>query len=218
MFFSCCGYVRGQGHYGYSEGGFFGNTDGNTYDGKVAVGNYFYAVPCIWVAPVAGYSYDALNIKAKNIHITINSETYHLSGIKANQRIQGPFIGLDMILDVNYWLDLYLGYEFHFARWRGERFIQGREYGNIPLFGTTTAFSNVGHINNAYGNVFTFDLGYQFCDCWRLGLDLQYQVYYGNGGKYKQTEGINNALNTYANVDGLWWLSFASTITLGRAF
>lgn len=221
--FSPCSFVRAQGHYGwtgggkYSEGGFFGNTKGHTYDVKGALGYYFYAAPCIWIAPVAGYSLDVLNLKAEDIHVTINCQTFHLSDIRVHQRFKGPFVGFDLAIEINHCLDFYFGYEFHFSRWRGERFLH-REYGNPPLFGTTTAFSNIRHLNHAYGNVFTFDLGYQFCNCWRLGLDLNYQVYYGDFGKYRQTKGQSNALNTYANVDGLWWLSFASTITLGRAF
>jgi hypothetical protein len=219
-----CAYIRGDGHYGwtgkgkYSEGGYFGNTKGYTFDGKGALGYFFCVAPSIWAAPVVGYSYDALNLKATNIHVAINDVVYHRNNIKAHQSFQGPFVGFDLFFDINPCWDFAFSYEFHFARWRGERLIQGREYGNPPLFGTTTAYSNTRRLNSAYGNVFNFDLGYQFCDCWRLGLDLKYQFYNGDGGKYKQTRRPIMPLYTYANVDGLRWLSFASIITLGRTF
>jgi len=218
-----CAYIRGEGHYGwtgkgkYSEGGYFGNTKGYTYDGKGALGWFFYVAPSIWFAPVVGYSTDALNLKATDIHVAINGHRFHKKSIKAHQNFQGPFIGFDAFF-VDDCFDFSLSYEFHFARWRGERLIQGREYGNSPIFGITTSFSNMRHLNHVYGNVFNFDFGYQFCNCWRIGLDLKFQSYYGDSGKYKQTRRPIQPLFTYAKVDGLRWLSFASTLTLGRAF
>jgi len=216
-------YLRGEGHYGwtgngnYSEGGYTGHTKGHTFDGKGAVGYAFCVAPSILFAPVVGYSYDGLHLKAHGIRVAINGINYHKNPIKAHQSFRGAFLGFDAIFDVCGCLDFIFTYEFHFAKWNGERLIQGGEYGNSPIFGTTTAWSNVRNLNNVYGNFFSFDLGYQICG-WRLGLDLKFQSYYGRAGHYKQTRGIVNELYTYHKVDGLRWLSFASTITLGKAF
>lgn len=222
--FCDCAFIKGEGHYGwtgkgkYSEGGFFGNTDGYTYDGKGALGYFFNMTPKIWIAPVAGYSCDALNLYATDIEVAINGHVYHKNDIKVHQRFQGPFVGFDIIYEINDCFDFVVGYEFHFARWHGERIIQGKDYDNSPLFGLTTAFSNTRHLDNAYGQVLNLDLSYQFWDCWRIGLDLKYQFYYGDFGKYKQTRRPILPTITYAKVDGLWWLSFASTLTIGTTF
>lgn len=222
--FCGCAYVKGEGHYGwvgggnYSEGGFFGNATGNTYDGKGALGYYFQVARAIRAAPVIGYSYDALNLRGTDIHVEINGVDYHLTDIKANQRFRGPFIGFDVIYKANERIDFILGYEFHFAEWNGDRLIQGAEYGNSPLFGLTTAFSNKRHVSTVYGQVVNLDLGYTFCDCWRIGLDLKYQFYYGYSGTYKQTETPILPLVFYAKVNDLKWLSFASTITIQKNF
>lgn len=218
-----CGFIRGEGHYGwtgtgkYSEGGFFGDSKGHTVDGKVAIGYYSFMTDGVWAAPVVGWSYDSLEMKGTNIEIAINGHVFHLSDIKAHQRFEGPFLGFDFLYEIDDCLAFTFGYEFHFSRWHGDRIIQGREYGNPP-FGTTTGFSNKRHINRAYGNVFKLDLEYQFCDCWTVGLELKYQFFYGDFGKYKQTRRPILSQYTYANVDGLWWRSFASTITIGRSF
>lgn len=222
--FCGCTFLKGEGHYGwtgqgsYSEGGFFGNTSGHTYDGKGALGYYISMAPSIWIAPVIGYSYDALNLKGKDIHTDINSCRFHLSDINAHQRFHGPFIGFDALFEICGCYDFVFGYEFHFAKWHGQRLIDGREYDDSTLFGLTTAFSNKRTINNVYGQVLTFDLGYELCDCWRLGLNLKYQFYEGESGKYKQTKRPILPLITYAKIDGLRWLSFASTVTLGTTF
>lgn len=218
-----CAFVRGSGHYGwvlsgdYSEGGYFGNTRGNTYDAQGSLGYYIGLTPSIWAAPVVGWSYDALNLKGEDITTAINGFEYDLSDIKSHQRFNGPFVGFDFIYEVNDCFDFTFGYEFHFARWHGERLIEGEEYGN-PIFGYTTGYSNTRHINRVYGNVFNLDGSYQFCDCWLLGLRLKYQYFTGDFGKYKRTETPLLPFFTYANVDGLWWRSFSSTIYVGRMF
>ncbi len=221
--FCNCAFVRGAGHYGwvwdgkYSEGGFFGHARGHTYDVQGAIGCYFCMTPYIWVAPVVGWSYDALNLKGKDISTAINGVVYDLSDIKAHQRFNGPLVGFDLVYQINDCSDFTFGYEFHYAHWHGQRLIQGKEYGNPP-FGATTGFSNRRHLNRVYGQVFKLDATYQFCECWMLGIGLKYQFFNGDFGKYKRTETPLIPQFTYANVDGLWWRSFASTIYVGRMF
>ena len=221
--FCNCAFIKGEGHYGwvgegdYSEGGFFGDIKGNTYDGKIALGNYYHLAKAVWASPTVGYSWDGLNIKAEDIHTQINGVNYNLNDIKVDQRFRGPFIGFDIIYQA-YNFDFAFNYELHFANWHGDRIIQGRQYGNSPLFGLTTAFSNKRHVKTVYGQVFNMNLGYTFCNCWRVGLDLKYQFYYGDSGKYRQTKRPILPLVFYAKVDGLRWLSFAATVTLGRNF
>lgn len=221
--FCDCAFVRGAGHYGwvwdgdYSEGGFFGDAKGHTYDANAAVGYYIYMAPSIWFAPIIGWSYDALNLKGTDISTAIDGVVYDLDDIKAHQRFSGPFIGFDLLYQFCCSYEFTFGYEFHYAHWHGQRLIEGPEYGNPP-FGSTTAFSNVRHLNRVYGQVFKFDATYQFCDCWTLGLGLKYQFFTGDFGKYKQTERPLLSQFTYANVDGLWWRSFATTIYIGRMF
>lgn len=218
-----CWFVKGEGHYGtvkggdYSESGFFGHAKGYTYDLKGAVG-YECGVACgITAKPLAGWSFDALNLRGTCITTAINGVKYHLSNIKAHQQFKGPFVGLDLAFDSGCCYNFVFGYEFHIARWHGKRLIQGREYGNPP-FGTTTGYSNVRNLHRAYGQLFRLDAIYQCCHCWTAGVGLKYQFYNGDFGKYKQTKVPLPSQYTYADVDGLWWSSFAATITVGRAF
>src|SRR5205807_3965302 len=100
-------FIRANGHYGwvldgdYSEGGFSGDAKGHTYDVEGTIGYYFCLARGIWVAPVVGWSYDALNLKAVDITTAINCEVFHLSDIKTHQRFSGPFIGFDLLFQAN---------------------------------------------------------------------------------------------------------------------
>ena len=221
--FCDCFFVRGAGHYGwvfdgnYSEGGFFGKSKGHTYDLNGAVGYYYGLTPSIWFAPIAGWAYDALNLKGTNISTAINGVCYDLSDIKAHQQFSGPFVGFDLLYEINDCSYFTFGYEFHYANWHGQRQIEGPEYGNPP-FGTTTGFSNNRHIDRVYGQVFKLDATTDICDCWTIGLGLKYQFFNGDFGKYRRTETPLIPQFTYATINGLWWRSFASTIYIGRAF
>lgn len=217
-------FVRANGHYGwifdgakYSEGGLFGKTGGNTADAQAAIGQYFSLASGIWAAPVVGWSYDELFLKGKHIHTTINGEFFRLSDIKAHQRINGPFIGFDLNYQINSCSDFTFGYEYHFAWWRGQRLIQGAEYGNPP-FGTTTGFSNKRYMNHVHGQVFKLDAAYQLCDCWELGLGLKYQYFDGDNGHYRQTKRRIIPQYSYRKIDGFYWSSFAATVYVGKMF
>lgn len=218
-----CVFVRGSGHYGwvwdaeYAEGSFTGHAKGHTFDVQAGIGYYYNLTPAIWVAPVIGWSHDALNITGTHIRTAINGKVYRLSDIKAHQQFSGPFVGFDLAIEINPCMFFNFGYEFHCARWRGQRLIQGPEYGNPP-FGSSTGFSNVRHLERAYGQVFKLDGTYQFCDCWEVGIGLKYQFYNGDFGRYKQTRRPLLSQFTYANIDGLWWRSFAYTVFFGRPF
>lgn len=216
-------FIRGVGHYGwvfdgdYREGGFSGKAKGHTYDIQGAIGYYFCLAPSIWVAPVIGWAYDALNLKGTDIKTAIDGvEFNHLSDIKAHQKFNGPFAGFDLVYQVNECSDFIFGYEFHYARWNGNRHIQRNSYGDPP-FGVTTGYSNHRDMHRVYGQVFKFDTTYQFCDCWFIGLGLKYQFFTGDFGKFKRKPHLPS-LYTYANIDGLWWRSFASTVYVGTVF
>lgn len=220
-----CGgaFLRGIGHYGwvlngdYKEGGFSGDARGYTYDLQAAAGYYFCLNPFVEVAPIVGWSYDALNLKGSDIFIAMNNIKYELSDIKAHQRFSGPLVGFDILYHFDECTEFTFGYEFHYANWHGDRSIQGEEYGNPP-FGTTTGFSNTRHIDRVYGQVFKLDGTYHFWDCWQAGVALKYQFYTGDFGKYKQTKIEIPSQYSYANVDGLWWRSFAATFYVGTTF
>lgn len=221
-FFDNCCFIRGIGHYGwvlggdYREGNFSGRDKGHTWDVKAAVGCYFCVTPYVWLAPVVGWSYDALILRGQHIKTAIQGKVHHLRDIKANQQFRGPFIGFDLAHEIYPCLHYTFGYELHFAEWHGQRSIEGRNYGN-PIYGATTGFSNKRSMSSVYGNVFKLDLN-TFYDCWEIGLGLQYQIYVGNQGKFKQTRGRPLSLFTFARVDGLWWRSFGATLLVGRTF
>lgn len=217
-------FLRGIGHYGwifdgnYAEGNFRGRSKGHTYDIQGAMGYYLWLSPCVWFAPVAGWSYDALQLKGSHIKTVIEGVVYKdLNDIKAHQRFSGPFLGLDFVYRMGECVHFIFGYEFHYATWHGQRIIQGPEY-REPIFGITTGFSNTRHIDRVYGQVFKLDSTFQFCECWFIGVGLKYQCFNGDFGKYKRTKTPLNSKYTHANVDGLWWHSFASTIYVGREF
>lgn len=222
--FCPCGFVRGSGHYGwvvghgdYFEGGFVGHAKGYTYDLQGAFGYYICLTPFVELAPIVGWSYDALNLKGTDIHTAIDGTVFKLSDIKAHQRFNGPFLGFDLLYNVDPCFNVTFGYELHFARWNGQRDIQGPEYGNPP-FGSSTGFSNRRRINCTIGNVFKLDGIYQLCNCWQVGLGLKFQFFRGNAGSYRQTKVPIIPQFSYSKVNGLWWSSFAATISIGRTF
>lgn len=219
-----CAFIKAKGHYGwifdsgkYREGGFTGHVDGHTWDAYGALGYYFCLNDGIWIAPIAGWSYDALNLNVSNVQTTINCFTYKLHGIKANQRFNGPFVGFDLLYEINPCWDFTFGYEYHFSSYQGDRLIKGREYGN-PSFGWTTGYSNKRHLDYLSGQVFTLDTSYETCNCYQLGLELKFQFYNGDHGHYRRTKVPLISNFTYANVDGLWWRSFALMTYIGKEF
>lgn len=215
-------FVRASGHYGftwggeYREGAFKGHAKGHSWDVQGGLGYYFGCCP-FWFAPVVGWAYNEFDFTGKNIHTTIEGVTYNLSNIKATQRFNGPFVGFDMMFFLYCDIQFLFSYEYHVVNWHGDRLIQGPEFGN-PIFGWSTGFSNKRHLHYARGNVFKLDTSYRFCDCWLLGLELKYQIYNGDFGHYHQTRRPLIPQFTFANIDGLWWRSFASTIYIGRMF
>lgn len=219
----CNAFVRASGHYGwvgdakYDEAGFLGKAVGNTWDVQTSLGYNFNLNQCLSIAPVVGWSYDKFQLKGKHIHVAIEGVVFHLSDIKAHQRFQGPFVGFEVLLQPTCFLDVLLGYEWHYAYWHADRIIQGPEYGNPP-FGTTTGFSNKHHLDGVKGNVFNLDTSYRFCECWEAGLQLKYQFYRGDFGKYKRTRTPLISSFTYAHVDDVEWHSFAAMIHVGLVF
>lgn len=217
------GFIRGNGHYGwvldgdYREGGFHGDLKGHTYDAEASIGYYFSLTRGVWIAPIFGWSYDAFLVRGDHIEVAINGKEFHLSDIRAYQRFNGPFLGFDLAFQPNQCWEFTFGYEFHYARWTGDRLIEGREFGNPP-FGWSTGFSNKRHIDRVYGHVFRLDGAYQFCNCWTGGLELKYDFFNGDFGKYRQTKKPLISKFTHARVNGLWWRSFAAKLFLGRVF
>jgi hypothetical protein len=220
--FSDCLFIRGEGHYGwvfdgkYNEAGIAGDAKGHTYDGKGAIGYYYCLAEGIWVAPVLGYSYDALILKGTDLTVAINGIVYDLCNIQADQTFSSPFLGFDLLYQTCCF-DFTYGYEFHFANWHGDRLLHGRDSGNPP-FGFSTGHSNKRRMQRVYGQVFKLDGAYQFSDCWTIGLELKYQFYNGDSGKYRQTETPLPSQFTDKKVEGLWWNSFASTISVRTTF
>jgi hypothetical protein len=169
------------------------------------------------IAPIAGWSYDAFILRATDIHVAVHGHHHCKDDLKVNQRFNGPFLGFNLYLSPCRCFDFNFGYEFHWARWHGDRLIDGCEYGN-PSYGVTTGYSNTRHLHNVWGNVFRFDSVFRFCGCWIAGLELKYQFFRGDHGKYRQTERELLSQYTYANIDDLEWHSFATTVYVGVKF
>lgn len=216
-------FVRGSGHYGFVGGGnyneisFRGHADGHTWDVQASLGWYCSLNDCVGIAPIIGVSCYNFNLKGVGIEAPVDGIVYDLDDIQATQSFYSPFVGIDLFFKFYRCFDLTLGYEFHYASWTGDRFIEGDEYGNPP-FGWTTGYSNERHMYGVIGNVFRIDTSYVFCECWKAGLELKYQFYKGDYGKYKQTDVPLLSQFTYANIDDLEWNSFSAMVYIGKTY
>lgn len=217
-------FIRGSGHYGwlgkdgdYDDAGIAGKLVGHTIDADGSVGYYFCVTDCWSVAPVAGWSYDQLHVKGKGIHELSNGRVLQFPDIKANNRFRGPYLGFDILFQPNTCFDFSIGYEFHWARWYGQRIIDGPQSAFPPAFGIA-GLSSVRKVHNVLGQVIKFDVTGYFWDCWQAGLQLKYRNFYGDNGKYKQTITPIPPTFTFARVDGLVWDSFSLMVHVGRSF
>ena len=172
-----------------------------------------------WIAPLVGWSYDVLNLTGTDLEMSFNGEEFEdLNHINAKQTFNGPYAGFDFLFQLYPKLDFIFGYEFHYASWHGKRVIKGDDYGTPSIFGIVTGYSNTRHIRGVIGSVFKLNTSYNFWDMWKAGLELQYKLYAGDHGCFKQTKTPINPLVSYKKVDGLWWTSFGVTLYLGGVF
>jgi len=231
----------------YRESGIHGHAKGNTWDVEGALGYYFCAyrktnldevtttppkqtktttqqdikektTAGFWVAPVFGWSYDSFNLRGTDLDMSLFGIDYtDLDHINARQTFNGPYGGFDLLWQLVEHLNFLFSYEFHYTYWNGKREIDGPDYGNPP-FGWSTGFSNKRRISGVIGQVFKIDTSYDFHNSWKLGLELTYQYFAGDGGHYKQTKTPLLPQFNFAKVDGLWWQSFGITLYMGGKF
>lgn len=201
----------------YEEGFFNGRANGHTDDALGGFGYYFCLNQCTWIAPLAGWSYDELNVTGKSVKVALNGAKIPVGDIKYKSRFEGPWFGADIVFQPSpcYWATL--GYELHHARWHGTRILENGELG--LGFGTTTGFSNKRDHKNIWGHVFQVDGTYVFRECWNLGVNLKYQIWKGAGnGHYKRTVvPVDPAITTEKVVD-VEWESFSVMVHAGYAF
>jgi hypothetical protein len=216
-------FIKGQYHYGwigngrYDEAGFVGKIHGHTSDALAGLGYLFQIHRCIWTAPIAGWSYDNLHMTAKHVRIGLDGVVSSVGNIVCRNRFQGPWIGFDVVFQPTQSYQFVLGHEFHYAHWRGTRWLSNGELGSA--FGETTGFSNTRKHNNIWGQVFRLDVTYMVCQMWDCGLGLKYQSWSSCGnGNYKRTIVPVDPTITAKRVTDVDWESFTLTLHTSYMF
>lgn len=214
--------LKGFYHYGwvggghYHEEGLHGKLHGRLHDGSIAIG---YAIPsdCCWMTVwYAGWSYDGLNTDA-NLRLHCNENTNHFGKDRVHTRYRGPWVGTDVIFTPCCNFKLTLSEEIHYGRWNGEsRF--SHEPGDD--FGAIVGFSNRRSHHHMWANVFRLEGLYDFCDCWQLGLNLDYTVRASSGHGRICWSHRNEDTVRYSTkqVIDAKWTTFAATATIAYAF
>ncbi len=211
----CCTdwYLRAEGHYSSVVGGKHGSLyivrdfrgdikNGHMWDFNAAVG-YLFDINCCWgVAPVVGWSYDRFDQK---IDLLPDPHAFSVPvDIRTKNRFQGPFIGFDTLVCLNPCTQLIVGYELHWAEWRGSNTFNPELLHN----------DNKKH-NNFWGNVFKVEGIYAFTRCWNLGLELKYQNWKASGFGHLTRDGPRHREQL---VTASWWQSFSALLKMGYNF
>jgi hypothetical protein len=205
----------GDGHY--SEAGLRGCISGHVQDGSLAIG---YALPsnCCWLtAFYAGWSYDGLRSKVRHTHGCRDSFHPNFGKTDIKTSICGPWVGSDVIFTPCTNFELTLAEELHWGRWSGENRYRDRhprfEYGPID------GYSNSRSLHNMWGNVFRIEGLYKMCNCWEVGLNLDYTVWASSGhGRFNGREGEGDLALHHRKIIDVKWTSFSATATIAYAF
>jgi hypothetical protein len=219
-------YLKGDFHYGWVLSGdydlnsaLWADIDrGHTIDGSGALGYPINLGCCLQVIPLVGYSYDQVYLKLS--HSRANPLFYANDIDKASSRTSfyGPWIGADLLFNTclcdRYDLDFIAGYEYHYG-WSKYKWDQ-------PLASPDNGdFSYRTHLKNMQGQVFRLQSNYQLCDCWVVGLKLQYTFWESTHYNHTKVPGptITGQSPVFFQTNShLTWHSFLAALSVGYTF
>jgi hypothetical protein len=226
---TCSGfYLRGYADYGWIIGrshyhetflldAIPSETIADIHRGQVAdvlggVGYLFSWSDCWGIGPVVGWSYDYQRIKMS--HPELNGlPDPALDGLKYTNRWQGPWIGVDFVVNMcDFEIDA--GYEYHWSSWSA-----GYDLAGPDVFGGS--FSDRRHSHDAHGQVVYLDGRWDLCDCWNIGIGLKYQFWRAVNGDVVPRTGTFADIGipiTSASVNLAQWTSLSATFDIGYNF
>ena len=216
--------VKGNYHHGwvldgsYLDGSFRGDDlGGHTNDASVALGFVFITNKCLISNIYAGWSYDELNFKAKDVTAPAGGVIVPIGDIRYRSRLNGPWIGTDIILRPTCETTVTIGTEAHWAEWNGKRLLPGADLGTG--FGEITGFSNRFNHHHFTGAVFRLEGAYAIDSCLDLGLNFKFQGWTSSGrGRFSRVSTPLPTTFDTNNIIDLKWTSFSATAYIDYVF
>lgn len=204
---------------------------GNVYDARIAVGYQFkMCEDSFAVSPLIGYSWHGQHIRHHNNDDdssyncgSFNDYDYNDHSSRDRNRFHtrwnGPFIGFDF--DYRFgcgceadW-EVFGTYEFHWAEYHAS----GRWFRNSKCFDSLRQ-----HSRNAYGSIFDIGVKWDFCECWSVALQGEFQWFWAD----KAHDSVKFGERKFADVEhvcylksrlrDIRWESAGVTLLLGMEF
>lgn len=193
------------------------NSDsGYVWDASLAIGYQFDFIadgeikPWFSVTPLAGYSYNE-----QHLRITDGFQTIPAFGpfpdlnSSYDTTWKGPWLGLDLDIAITDNVDLFTGFEYHFAEYEAQANWNLRTDFQHPVSFTHTA--------NGYGIVASLGGRYRFTDYLALLLALDYQYWNANEDGVDTTFFSNGQILT-TGLNEVKWQSFGVNLGLQLSF
>jgi opacity protein-like surface antigen len=148
--------------------------NGEVLDGLAGLGYKFtFLGGRFTAAPISGYSHHEQHLTFNSVDADcdfIGGLTGHIPGIhgKYDTRWYGPWVGMDIVFDMQCCWSLYASAEFHWPRYRGKGRFEHLPYELVSHFKQTTI---------GYGEIFFAGLEYDLCKYWKLGILYNYSKF-----------------------------------------
>lgn len=233
-------YVKGYYYYGWLSNGKWEDSvvddknnvlsakshKGRTMDGSIALGYLIPICDNFGLAPVGGWAYHQLRADLKDT--IFDGESHAGIDKRFTSTWKGPWLGVDAVYYMD-WCGTCLrfdaGYEYHWGKWNGKRDLAKGFPENCFYFKDSR------HSNKVQGQVGYITAWWPVCDCWEIGLGLNYNYFKARKGSQTPSteeftfQDCNPVLQTsgttysYAakNKDTIW-RSFGVTLDLGYRF
>lgn len=198
---------------------------GHVYDVNLAIGYQFRLCDdSISLTPVLGYAWNGQHLELKHGDdssstsssiLPLASSSSSNSHSKYNARWNGPFIGLDFDYRFCCEWSLYATYEFHWARYHAHAHWDLRP-------DLLDGFDHRAH--SAHGNLASIGVKWDFCECWTVSLEGQFQCFRAKHGKDKakiselSAGDIETKCFLYTPLRNVEWNSAAISLNVGMMF
>ena len=233
-------YVKGYYYYGWvSNGKLYDNVydnsnfelsakthKGRTNDGSIALGYLIPVCDNFGIAPIGGWAYHQLRVDFKDS--ILDGESARGIDKRFKSTWKGPWLGVDAVYYMDWCgtcLRFDFGYEYHWGKWSGKRDIANGFVEDCYYFEDTR------HSNKVQGQVGYLTAWWPVCDCWEVGLGVNYNYFKARKGNLVPSQGIEIFQNcnpeviptgtTYSyearNKDTIW-RSVGVTLDLGYRF
>lgn len=201
-------------------------SDNYVWGGEFGLGYSIYFCDCsMMLAPVIGYSFDEQSISVNDNGARFGngsnlffSENNNCCQSDTVFRWYGPWVGLDFYYrPVCECWSLWAEVEYHWGAFNGRRHNGGLEIEKSKQ-----------HSSNMQGWVFAIGAEYDFCNCWTLGLELEFEDFSANRhhrtdfncviGDFGDEGYISSLSSNDRSRHSFDWNSYAVKLTVGRNF